>query len=70
MGVFSSMNHAKSSSEVESSLWAVLRRLWKGAAGKQAPGLLLALPGALCDPGQVLLLFFALCHGSLSQFGK
>lgn len=70
MGVFISGDCAKSISEVESSLWAGLRWLWKGAAGKQAPGLFLALPGMLYDPQQVPLLYCALCHGSLSRFGK
>lgn len=53
MGVISSLDCAKGNSEVESGPWAGWRWLWKGVAGKQAPGLFLALPGMLCDPGQV-----------------
>jgi len=55
---------AESSSEVESSLWAVLRWLGKGAAGKQAPGLFLA--------HSVTLDKFFCCFvcGSLSDLGK
>lgn len=70
MGVFPSVDCAKSNSAGQSSLWAVLRWLWKGVAGEQAPGLFVALAGTFCDPGQAFLLACVLCRGSLPQPGK